>query len=95
MLTNSVVVLPRDFSGLTVDGKAFVTPRPAGQWVLFRTWRGKGGNLHGYLFTSREVLKVGEEIEVVTMRSGKVGKCNVVVESKEDDSWYFVAWGME
>jgi hypothetical protein len=89
------MALPRQFSHLTVDGRVYVTPRPKGQWVLFRTWRGKGGNLYGYLFTSGEILNVNDQIEVVTILPGKVAKSDVIVGTKHDDSWYFVTWGMD
>lgn len=93
--TNAAVALPRGFSSLTVDGYVYVTPRPNGRWILYRTWLGKGGNLHGYLYTSGEELELDEGIDVVTQYPNRVGVGTVTVQSKHDDSWYFVVWNTD
>ncbi|MGA2501408.1 MAG: hypothetical protein ABSH20_27015 [Tepidisphaeraceae bacterium] len=50
---HGVVKLPPASAGLSISGEIYVTTDASGTvWVLFRTWVGKGCNLHGYLYRS-------------------------------------------
>ena len=48
-----VIRLPAELSSTSVDGKVYVSKSTSGSLlILFRTWRGKGSNLQGYLYCS-------------------------------------------
>jgi hypothetical protein len=48
-----VVKLPAPTAKLSLYGEIYSTVDSSGTtWVLFRTWQGKGSNLHGYLYRS-------------------------------------------
>ena len=50
--------LPPGWGGLTVDGNAYVTRKSDGLvLIMFPTWRGKGGECVGYLYSSRPITE--------------------------------------
>lgn len=49
---DGVVNLPPSAAPCTADGRVYITQHPSGGTLfLFVTWRGKGSNLRGYLFS--------------------------------------------
>jgi len=55
--TNGAVRLSGKFDGLTPDDQIFVEKKPDGSlFVLFPTWYGRGNDLDGVLYCSRDLL---------------------------------------
>ena len=52
-----LIHLSSDLSSATQDGCVYITHAPWGTALLFITWRGKGSNLRGYVY-SKELANV-------------------------------------
>lgn len=92
LVHDSEINIPKKFSYLAKQG-VFVTPRPQGQWILFKTWSGKGSNTEGYLYTNGERLGVNTEVEVNNRFAGQQRVSTVKVQYECTNSWYVVYWG--
>jgi hypothetical protein len=54
--TNGIFRLPQSLAGLTPKGDVFVERRSdGGLFVLFPTWYGRGSDLEGFLYCTREL----------------------------------------
>ncbi len=102
--SSGVVQLPPDLAPATVDGRAYVTRRPAGKiLVLFVAWQGKSANMRGYLYsshplTSRDLLKdyySRDNIVVASPCVGTVINVDLVVEKWLYPNWYRVYHDLE
>jgi hypothetical protein len=99
-----VVTLPAEFAAASVDGRVYVTRMPDGlTFVLFPSWRGKGSNLRGHLYTSAyccfEAQSPAEEGGLPTVEligpavppAGTAAKIEVSVERRLDRHWLRVS----
>ncbi len=85
-----------------IENEAYVTTKNDGtKLILFRTWRGKGSNLKGYLYTNRNGLKVGSTIEILTFaplgpEGGiPIGTSDVHVDSSVTKTCYRVSYFLD
>lgn len=61
-----IVVLKGTDKALTVNGNVYITSDRNNVFILFPSWRGKGFNLHGYLYSAKtNQLSVGQTIELI------------------------------
>ena len=85
-----------------VDNVAYVTTQPGGsRLILFRTWRGKGSNLRGILYTDGPPLKVGSQVEVLTFCPVEaaggllIGQADVSIDSAIAKTCYRVSFSLD
>ena len=86
-----VIRLPAELIEASIDGRAFVTTNQSMDvWLLLRSWRGKGGNLTGYLYAPGAPLTVGSEVPLITDAAGVVVSAHCTVQKSIGASWYLV-----
>jgi hypothetical protein len=107
-----VVDLPDRWTSVSRRGRIYVTRKEDGLFLaLFPTWRGKGSNLRGYLFSNRPLTdndtiegryKEGSsrlEVMVPTvpaMNTARVSKLEYVsLVRKVKPGWYYVSYDMD
>lgn len=76
-----VIRLPDELAGITIDGRVYVTKNPTGSLYMFLTWRGKGSNLRGYVYSpTNQIPPQTISIEVVGPTVLHLGKDSGLVE---------------
>jgi hypothetical protein len=95
---NGVVKLPPALGKLSLYDEAYVTTDASGVvWVLFRTWQGKGTNLHGFVHRSTPAAgPVPASIAVLgpTPTDPPTEKVDYVVDQQIDPNWYEVRFDL-
>ena len=95
---NGVVKLPPALGKLSLYDEVYVTTDASGiVWVLFRTWQGKGTNLHGYMHRSTSatgpvpasIAVLGPTIPM-DLTGPSTEKVDYVVDQQIDPNWYEV-----
>jgi hypothetical protein len=97
-----VVKLPASAGKLSLNGEIYATMDSSGiTWVLFRTWQGKGSNLHGYLY--RSTPATGPVPPTITVRGPTVqysatdpptDSIDYSVDRQLNSNWYEVRFDM-
>jgi hypothetical protein len=96
------IALPARWASLTRTGKVYVTrDRDGTRRMLFPTWEGKGGNVRGYVYSSRPITTdtIGLRYFAFLTRSGPYHSApspnTVNVDRKITANWYHVHYDMD
>lgn len=91
---NGLVELP---DSLATDSlkHVYVTVRGEDRFVLFRTWRGKGGNLDGCLYSTDTSLKVGQGISINRPSPRGIMEDELPVVDSFGGGWYRVFYNLD
>lgn len=74
---DGVIELPPELFSVTQDGRVYVTHAPWGTALLFVTWRGKGSNLRGHVYSTDlggVVERNGQQFSVELIGPVNVGR---------------------
>jgi hypothetical protein len=83
--------LPADLRDASVDGEVYVLyPSPAQLLIVFKTWRGKGYNMQGFLY-ARTPLESEIERDYYGNSVVIIGPLELTLEDKLEPSWYRVS----
>ena len=93
---SGVIRLPPKFSAASIDGEAVVSTAYTNNFIaVFKTWRGKGSNMEGYLYTSRPLGKS----EIHTNYYGDpvldVNSVDLVLGKQVQSNWYAVSFRLD
>lgn len=89
---DGVIVLPASLAPATKDGKVYLTRREGATYLLLLTWRGRGTDMKGYLYTRALVTAPGTILIRVPrprVRPPTVDE-EIIVSARVTPNWYSV-----
>ena len=88
--------LPADLQKASIDGNIYIFRSSPGQlFVIFKTWRGKGYNMKGWLYAAVPL----ESRDMINDAYGKsvieLGPMDLAPEKPVDKNWYRVSFNLD
>jgi hypothetical protein len=89
-------VLPSDLSAASVDGEVYIfRPFHDQLLVVFKTWRGKGFNMEGYLYAAAPLRPQDTTNDVYGNKIIALGPIDLVLEKQIETNWYQVNYDLD
>jgi hypothetical protein len=98
MKTNwtGVVQLPAELHKASVDGEILVSSTYSNMFlVVFKTWRGKGSNMEGWLFASRPLIEPDVQKNYYGQKTVTVNGVDLVLGDQFDTNWFEVSYRLD
>lgn len=93
---SGVARLPTDLQGASIGGNIYVS-RPSGPQliVVFKTWRGKGHNMEGFLFAAQPLGDSETRTNYYGQEVISIGPVELTLEKRLDTRWHKVSYKLD
>lgn len=93
---DGTVKLPPDLQVASVDGEIYVSRFSTNQIiVVFKTWRGKGNNMEGFLYAVPHVAKAAAKKDYYGKSVISIGPVELALEKQLDANWHKVSYKLD
>lgn len=90
------VRLPMDLRAASVDGEVYVSQLSTNQIVVvFKTWRGKGNNMEGFLYANPPLGKSSTQTDYYGKQVIRVGPVELTLDKQIDANWHKVSYKLD
>ena len=88
--------LPVELQAASVDGEIYVSQTSTNQLVVvFKTWRGKGNNMEGFLYANPPLGKSATQTDYYGKQAISVGPVELTLEKQIDPNWHKVSYKLD
>lgn len=88
--------LPTDLQTASVDGEIYVSQPSTNQIVVvFKTWRGKGNNMEGFLYANPPLGKSATQADYYGKQAISVGPVELTLGKQIDPNWHKVSYKLD
>lgn len=88
--------LPPDVRNASTDGEIYIFRRPPAQLIIvFKTWRGKGFNMEGYLYAATPLGPQDTSKDAYGKKNLTLGPMNLEIKRQINTNWYQVSYKLD